>query len=276
MSEFEEFVRAVERKTGASARRWGPHTYSLVCPIHRDPPARMTLSAETNAHPRVSCSEGCTYAELCEAIGLDPDAVDATPTTAAEDTNAPSGEDGKTNGSQEQKKPSLADRIVVLTTDVEFFHTPDKEPFARFEVNGHRETWSVKSKTFERWLARRTYEHLGRAPGKQAMADALTVIGGRALYEGATCPVHIRVGGHQVAIYLDLGNEKWQAVKITAAGWEVVDDPPIRFRRTNAMMPLPLPERNGAFDELRRFVNVTDDGWILLGSFLLTALRPTG
>jgi hypothetical protein len=45
-------------------------------------------------------------------------------------------------------------------------------------------------------------------------------------------------------------------VKITREGWEVVDDPPVRFRRPAGMLPLPVPVRGGSLEEVWRFVNV--------------------
>ena len=88
--------------------------------------------------------------------------------------------------------------------------------------------------------------------------------------------MYVRVAEFEGAIYLDLANSSWQAVEITADGWRVVEEPPVRFRRSKATMPLPVPEAGGEIDELRRFVNATDEGWSLYCSWLVAALRPTG
>src|SRR5262249_10157427 len=43
------------------------------------------------------------------------------------------------------------------------------------------------------------------------------------------------------------------------------------------MQPLPVPEEGGALGDLRRFLNVRDeDGFILIVSWMLAALRPAG
>jgi len=141
----------------------------------------------------------------------------------------------------------------------------------------HRETWPVRSKSFRRWLAGIFYKQEGKPPGGQAVADALAVIEARAQYEGAVRPVHVRVAGDDRAIYLDLANATWQAIEITAVGWRVVSDPPVRFRRARGMLPLPLPLRGGPLAELRDFVNIGgEDQWSLLMAWLVAALRPTG
>ena len=76
---------------------------------------------------------------------------------------------------------------------------------------------------------------------------------------------------------MDLSNEKWEAVKVTRDGWQVVLDPPVRFRRPQGMFPLPTPIKNGSLAHLRDMVNVgSDSDWALLLGWLIQALRPTG
>jgi hypothetical protein len=45
------------------------------------------------------------------------------------------------------------------------------------------------------------------------------------------------------AVYVDLGDTTWRAVKVTTDGWRVITDPPVRFRRSRALQPLPEPKR---------------------------------
>lgn len=133
--------------------------------------------------------------------------------------------------------------ILDLAEDVEFFHTADDVAYARIERDGHHEVWPLGSKSLRAWLSRRFHQAHDRAPGGQALRDALDVLMGRALFEGSECPVYVRVASHGDDIYLDLGDPLWQAVRITAAGWEIVADPPVRFRRPKGLLPLPMPVR---------------------------------
>ena len=73
------------------------------------------------------------------------------------------------------------------------------------------------------------------------MSSALQVLEAKAQFDGPERPVWVRIAEHEGAIYLDLGNETWEAVKITTTGWEVVADPPVCFRRTRSMIALPYP-----------------------------------
>jgi hypothetical protein len=177
-------------------------------------------------------------------------------------------------------KRSQATMILDLAADVEFFHTADDVAYARIERDGHHEVWPLGSKSLRAWLSRRFHQAYGRAAGGQALRDALDVLMGRALFEGPECPVYVRVAGDGTDIYLDLGDALWQAVRITSTGWEIVADPPVRFRRPKGLLRLPVPVRGGTVDQLRRFVNVRDDDqdsqWRLFIGCLVAAFRPNG
>jgi len=87
--------------------------------------------------------------------------------------------------------------------------------------------------------------------------------------------IHTRLAAHGDAIYLDLCNEAWEAVEITATRWRVVSDPPVKFRRARGMLALPTPTRGGNINDLRPFVNVAhEDDFVLIVSHPLAALRP--
>ena len=89
--------------------------------------------------------------------------------------------------------------------------------------------------------------------------------------------VHIRVGGLDGRLYLDLGDETWRAVEIDATGWRVIDNPPVRFRRAAGMQPLPMPVPGGSVEALRSFLNVqSDTDFVLVVAWALACLRNRG
>lgn len=57
--------------------------------------------------------------------------------------------------------------------------------------------------------------------------------------------VHLRVAGFTGKIYVDLGDETYQAIELDAEGWRIVDRRPVRFRRPSAMLPLPRTAGRG-------------------------------
>ena len=78
-------------------------------------------------------------------------------------------------------------------------------------------------------------------------------------------------------IYLDLADEFWRCVEIGANGWRIAEDPPVRFRRSAGMQPLPLPLRGGSIDSLAPFLNLaSENDFVLVVAWLLGALRAGG
>ena len=46
------------------------------------------------------------------------------------------------------RAPTQADILIELAQSAELFHAPDGTGFADLDVNGHRETWSIRTKGF--------------------------------------------------------------------------------------------------------------------------------
>ena len=171
-----------------------------------------------------------------------------------------------------------ADTLIEIASDegVQLYHAPDDTAFADVEVDGHRETWPVRSAGFARWLRRAFFARTERGPNSTAMATAIGMIEARAHYEGPERPVHLRVATERDRIYLDLCDPNWRAIEIDADGWRIEDAPPVRFRRAKGMLPLPAPVRGGSIEELREHLHVSCSHFVLVVSWLLAALRGRG
>lgn len=180
-----------------------------------------------------------------------------------------------------------AEELVALALDseAELFHTPDLRAYATIPVAGHWETWPIVRTTkgykghnaFAHWLTLLFYREHDKPPDDEALRNAIAQLEAMALFDGPEIPVFTRLGEKEGAIYLDLCDEEWRAVKVTASGWRVTTFPEVKFRRARGMLPLPIPAPEGTLEELRRFVNVPDEaGWRLLVAWLVAALRPRG
>ena len=91
------------------------------------------------------------------------------------------------------KRRSQASVLIEVTEDAEFFHTSDGDTYATIPVNGHRETWALKSRGFRDWLSKRYYGSEGSIPNSQATQDALNTIQGIARHDGMEFKVHTRL-----------------------------------------------------------------------------------
>ena len=175
-----------------------------------------------------------------------------------------------------EKKPQ-ADMLIELARQTHLFHDHDGVGFADIQVNGHRETWQIRSSAFRRWLSRRFYVATSRAPSSESLKSAINIMEAKAQFDGPEYTVHTRVGCLDGQIYLDLVDEHWRVVQIDTTGWHLVDDPPVRFVRAKGMQPLPLPVKGGSIETLRAYLNVASDAdFTLAVAWLLAALSGKG
>lgn len=178
----------------------------------------------------------------------------------------------------------------------EFFHTAEMEPYVTALVGEHRETFHLKSRSYKLWLRHEYYRRLKlEAEGageeqtgtpvfpRNALDDVLNTLEAVALFESPEMAVHIRVAGSAGRIYIDLCDELWRAVEVSADGWRVVasEEIPVRFIRTKGMLALPEPARYGALGKLRDLLNIGEDAegernWRLILAWLAQAFTPTG
>ena len=166
--------------------------------------------------------------------------------------------------------------LDLALRDSELWHTTDDVAFATIRRDGHHEHWPLRSKGYRQWLAKQFYDCKKNAIGSQTVQDVITALEGKANFDGPTYPAFVRVAEHGGRIYIDMADDKWRAIEVDADGWRIVAEPPVRFRRMTRMLPLVVPEPGGSLAELRRFLNVTEEGWILIRAWLVAMLRPAG
>jgi hypothetical protein len=191
----------------------------------------------------------------------------------------------------------LRDRQRIVNTFIDdaggdraLFCTPDRIAYADFLVNGHRETWPVRSIEFRyaymRYLRNKLDQLLGETSlmavevkaslSKTAVKAAIDDFETHAICSGQVREVHARVAEHDGNIYIDLADAEWHAIRVTPGGWSIVEAPPVRFMRAAGTLPLPAPTRGTRIDALRPLLNTTDTDFPLIVAFLLMALNPCG
>jgi hypothetical protein len=190
---------------------------------------------------------------------------------------------------QAEDRPSTATQLVRLCDDIEllqdkgcdrhFFATVKvqggRRYFATVKVSDHLETYRLNSLDMQSWLRNRFYEKTGQAASDRYVKDAIGVLQGRAQSQAREVPIYLRCGRDDVSgdVYIDLGRRDWKIVRIKAdgSGFEVIDYAarPIRFRRSQVMEELSLPETGGTVLDIYEFLNVSTD-WRLLDLAALT------
>jgi len=177
---------------------------------------------------------------------------------------------------EEDRTPQADKLIQVAAEGVFLFHDSAKDAFASIPFNGHREIWSLKSKFFRQWLIKQFYEREKKSPNSEAIRQALNTLEAKAVFDGPEIKLNLRIAAeHDSTIWYDLANNDWQAVKITPDGWEVVDNPPILFRRFKNTAAQVLPQPGGSLELLKKYVNLqNEDDWLLLFALIVHALVP--
>jgi hypothetical protein len=170
-----------------------------------------------------------------------------------------------------------ATMLLDLTQNVHLFHDERGDTFVTVPVRDHDETYRIKSRAFRCWLAGLFWVEYRKAPNGEAVQNALATLESKALFEGSQELVAVRLAECDGAIWLDLADERWRAVKITRDGWEVVGSAPVRFLRPHGVLALPEPVHGGNVGILNGLLNLGgEDDWVLLASWILAALRPKG
>jgi hypothetical protein len=178
--------------------------------------------------------------------------------------------------SEGKDETNTAAAIVLMANEsCTYIHNPDREPYALMTVNDSRQCWHLNSKNFSEWLSYNHFKADGLAPCESALKSAIATMTGKAKYEGEQHPVYTRIAQHDGAYWIDLCNDKWQAVRVCPQGWQVIDHPPVIFSRGENMRPLPTPTTGtGNLDALWPMVNIPEEDRLFVIAWLLECLRP--
>jgi hypothetical protein len=208
-----------------------------------------------------------------ELLGL-IDAASSAPDAPATLATPPEPSDHESPSSLPLSQATLLLRLAQ-ETGAECFHD-DEQSYVYVPVDDHHEIYAIRSRRGRAWLQGLFMDAMDKCPGSQAIADATNALEALAL-RGPAHRVHVRIAAYANRVYLDLADASWRVIEISATGWRLVCDPPVRFRRPKALLPLPLPLPGGSLSALRPFVNVSsDDDFVLVAAMLVATLRGQG
>jgi hypothetical protein len=114
---------------------------------------------------------------------------------------------------------SATDVLLNIATAARLFHASDGTGFADLIIDGHRETWPLRSKRFQAWLRQQYYERIWDAPNPTALNATLNALEAQAQFDGPHHKVSVRLAEQNGLIYLDLADEFWRCIEISADEW---------------------------------------------------------
>lgn len=164
---------------------------------------------------------------------------------------------------------------IMDREDVVLFHDDKGNGYISFEISGHRESWSCKGRDIKRWLSHQVWVKNKKPVTPDMMKNILSVLEANACHEGMEHKLHNRVAWRNGELWYDLADPDWQAVKIGSQGWEVMNTPPILFKRYSHHKAQVLPQKNGDPGLFLKYINITNEQHkLLLMVFLVSCFIP--
>jgi len=162
---------------------------------------------------------------------------------------------------------------------IEPFMDQHEEAYSAIEVKGHREIVRIRSSRFSLWLQHLYYLETKKTLNKDALGRAVAMFEAKALFEGKKRPLSLRVAWHEGDLFYDLCDEAWRAVRISPSikpyGWEILDRPPILFKREKHMKAQVEPVPGGSWDDLwLKILNFLPEQWVLCKPHVLQLFLP--
>ena len=177
----------------------------------------------------------------------------------------------------EPTSDSLADHVVAIAKDAQLFYDDQGDSYATYETGGHMETAAVDSRQFSQWLMAKYYRTQRRSVPQQAMKTACEQLSAMAKFDGPKKNVFLRTARVGDMVLVDLCNDSWQAVEVTAHGWSVSDSPRVPFIRRTGMRSLPMPVKDwDTLDPLFDLLHIESvDDRILITAWLVNSMLPS-
>jgi hypothetical protein len=170
--------------------------------------------------------------------------------------------------------PSAATKLARIAQDRYTFGVSDTgEPYA-LPLDGPRIVKMLRGAgSLRAELAAAFLSDNGTPPPQQALADALMALEGIALAQPAKA-LALRVADSHGALWLDLGDDTGELLRIGSEGWQIVSEAPVLHRRTALTAALPRPATGGNLSALWSLLNIAAVDRPVLVAFLVAALMP--
>jgi hypothetical protein len=176
---------------------------------------------------------------------------------------------------EEGKQSEIA--LSLLGDGLHLFKTDLGEAFAEIVLpEGARISDKVNSPTVTEYVEYCFFKSQGKPISPQGLSEVKSTLIARAKYEGPTEPVFVRKAYYHGCIFIDLGRSDGQTVRINANGWDIITNPPVRFRRPLGFGELPLPTRGSTKTAMYDLFGLKGPNAVLRLAFELTALSPDG
>lgn len=179
------------------------------------------------------------------------------------------------DGASHGERRSIADRLLELLEELELARDASGNAYALPIVGGVRQVLEVRSRQFREYVRLQGFAAFHRSINGETLTQVVETIAARATFQAPLREISMRVASDDRTIWLDLGDERWRAVHITADGWRIVDRAGALIARARDCLPLPEPARarESALEQVFDLFRLTPRERTLVRIWLLAALR---
>jgi hypothetical protein len=171
--------------------------------------------------------------------------------------------------------------IRIAKQEADLWHNEYRVGYATIERDGHSENLEVKKSDFQYFIIDKFGEEWQengepRYPPELCVKSALYHIENHARRGDERDP-RIRVAAYRGDLWIDIGNREWSAIVVNHIGWRIKPKMEAPLIRGPGMKALPIPVEGGDIRELGDFVNLRDEGaLVLFCGMTATILNPFG
>lgn len=174
-----------------------------------------------------------------------------------------------------KSQASILLESILKRKDVSLFHDDQGRGYISMNIDGHQEIWSCGGRKIKLWLSSEIHRTQEKAPTAEVKKSILSVLEGKACFEGSEIKLNDRVAWRNDELWYDLTNSKWQAIKINKESWEIMDNPPTIFKRYPHHKEQVMPVKNGNVKLFLEYINVVNtEHQLLLLVFLISCFIP--
>lgn len=175
---------------------------------------------------------------------------------------------------QEVPNKKVVAALIEIGLKTGLFHDENKDAYTVVNIDGVDKILCLRRSEFKHWLGHQYYKLTDNGAGRESINSAINTLTGISIFECQQHPLSVRFAQGGEDFWIDLVNEKYQAIKVSATEW-MVEKPPILFKRFNHMKELPTPNPEGNALLLLNFINVKRrEDQLLLMVWMIVALLP--
>ncbi|PTQ76739.1 hypothetical protein C8R26_11458 [Nitrosomonas oligotropha] len=168
------------------------------------------------------------------------------------------------------QRNSDADVILEMLEEKSLYHDENAD---KTFIEDDEKIYRIGSQPFIEWISHKYFKEFGRSVNESAIKQVAFTLTGHAKHEGIKQRIYLRAANHQDAVYIFMGDDDWQRIKITASGWHIDAETNVKFCKPGSMLALPMPVSGGEIDDLWEYLNIGGTDRLLVLAWMLEAFR---